>query len=43
MLFLFKKERKKDNNEIDIYLKITVDSVFTQLSTKRKCFKATGM
>ena len=38
--FYLKKKGKDENNEIDIYLKITVDSAFVQLSTKRKCFKA---
>lgn len=39
-MVVFSTLRKKENNEIDIYLKITVDSTFVQLSTKRKCFKA---
>ena len=38
--FYLKKKGKDEKNEIDIYLKITVDSAFVQLSTKRKCFKA---
>ncbi len=37
--FYLKKKGKDEKNEIDIYLKITVDSAFVQLSTKRKCFK----
>jgi site-specific recombinase XerD len=39
-VFLLKEKGERRNNEIDIYLKITVDSAFVQLSTKRKCFKA---
>ena len=37
--FYLKKKGKDEKNEIDIYLKITVDSAIVQLSTKRKCFK----
>jgi hypothetical protein len=35
-----KKKGKDETREVAIYLKITVDSAFIQLSTKRKCFKA---
>ena len=39
-LFFLKKKGKSDaNSEIDIYLRITVDSVSVELSTKRKCFR----
>ena len=38
--FHLKKKGNYENNEIDIYLKITVDSAYVELSTKRKCFKA---
>ncbi len=39
-LFFLKKKGKSANREIDIYLRITVDSVSAELSTKRKCFRA---
>ena len=39
-LFHLKKKGNYENNEIDIYLKITVDSAYVELSTKRKCFRA---
>lgn len=39
-LFYLKKKGNDVNNEIDIYLRITVDSNYAELSTKRKCFKA---
>jgi len=39
-LFHLKRKGNYENNEIDIYLKITVDSTYVELSTKRKCFRA---
>ncbi|MEP6466623.1 MAG: site-specific integrase [Parafilimonas sp.] len=39
-LFHLKRKGNYENNEIDIYLKITVDSAYVELSTKRKCFRA---
>lgn len=38
-LFYLKKVSKNQTGEIFIYLRITVDSSSTELSTKRKCFK----
>ncbi|MGI8951664.1 MAG: Arm DNA-binding domain-containing protein [Chitinophagaceae bacterium] len=38
--FYLKKKGKNLSDELPIYLRITVDSHSTQLSTKRKCFKA---
>lgn len=39
-LFHLKRKGNDANKEIDIYLKITVDSFYVEFSTKRKCFKA---
>jgi integrase len=36
--FFLKKRTKEDEREIYIFLRITVDSVGTEMSTKRKCF-----
>jgi hypothetical protein len=38
--FYLKKRSKNAEGEVDIFLRITVDSVSADLSTKRKCFKA---
>ena len=38
-LFYLKKATKNQTGEIFIYLRITVDSTSTELSTKRKCLK----
>jgi hypothetical protein len=38
--FYLKKKGHDLSKEIDIYLRITVDSVSAEFSTKRKCFKA---
>jgi integrase len=39
-VFYLKKKGNDSSKEIDIYLRITVDTVSAELSTKRKCFKA---
>ena len=39
-LFYLKKTSRNQTGEISIYLRITIDSASTELSTKRKCFKA---
>ncbi len=36
--FYLKKRRKEDEQEICIFLRITVDSTSAEISTKRKCF-----
>ena len=38
--FYLKKRNKNEEGEIDIFLRITVDSAYSELSTKRKCFRA---
>ncbi len=38
--FYLKKRDKNPKSEVDIFLRITVNSVSAELSTKRKCFKA---
>ena len=39
-LFHLKRKGNYEDNGIDIYLKITVDSTYVEVSTKRKCFRA---
>ena len=38
-IFYLKRKGNDLSKEIDIYLRITVDSDSVELSTKRKCFK----
>ncbi len=38
--FYLKKKGKSLSEELPVYLRITVDSISEQISTKRKCFKA---
>ncbi len=38
--FYLKKKGKSLNEELPVYLRITVDTDSVNISTKRKCFKA---